>query len=151
MFCLVPTIRFEDIYFGDHYNSILFLFFVALCKMWQSGKTFGIWRCMWNSNDTSHAKFGIRPRRRFLFRNLRWRGDDLNKLINRCDASMSLIMKFGAVFARPKPSHQNKCKQKILTLQGLEFVRLNRLGGEGVGRCVALLLFYTMIKKKISC
>ena len=32
-------------------------------------------------------RFGIRPRRGF-FRTLPWRGDDLNELIHRCDASV---------------------------------------------------------------
>ena len=30
-----------------------------------------------------------------FFRTLSWRGDDLNELIHRCDASMSLIKKYG--------------------------------------------------------
>ena len=38
----MPARRFEDIYFGDHYNYILFLFFVALCTTSQTGKNFGI-------------------------------------------------------------------------------------------------------------
>ena len=46
-----------------------------------------------------------------FFRTLSWRGDDLNELIHRCDASMSLIKKYGAVSAKPAPPDHNQCKQ----------------------------------------
>ena len=42
-----------------------------------------------------------------FFRTLPWRGDNLNELIHRCDASMSLIKKYGTVSTGPKPLDHN--------------------------------------------
>ena len=41
-----------------------------------------------------------------FFRTLPLREDNLNELIHRCDASMSVIRKYGGVSARPKPPDQ---------------------------------------------
>ena len=80
----MPTIRFEDIYFADHYNYIYCSYFLIFCSSLHNVTNWENFRHMlvyvkWN--DTTHVRFGIRPRR----------GDDLNKLIYRCDASVSLI------------------------------------------------------------
>ena len=45
--------------------------------------------------------------KRGFFRTFPWRGDNLNELIHRCDASMSLIKKYGTVSAGPKPLDHN--------------------------------------------
>ena len=42
-----------------------------------------------------------------FFRTLLRREDDLNELIHRCEVSMSLIRKYGALSARAKPPDQN--------------------------------------------
>ena len=45
--------------------------------------------------------------KRDFFRALTWRGGNLNEQIYRCDASMSLIKKYGDVSAIPKPPDHN--------------------------------------------
>ena len=105
LFCLVPTARFEDIYFADHYNYI-FLFFVVLSTTWQTGKTFGRCWCMCNGNSTLHDSFGIRPRggvfSYFVLEGRRFK---------RTDTSMWCInesyQEIWAVSARPKPPNSN--------------------------------------------
>lgn len=63
---------------------------------------------MEDGNNTLHDKFGIRPIKGSVTLHFIFGGDyDLNELVHWCDESMSLIRKYGAVSARPKPPDRN--------------------------------------------
>ena len=59
------------------------------------------------------CQFLTQTQKREVFCTLRCRGDNLNELIHQCDASMSLIKKYGAVSARPKPPQQNNANKQF--------------------------------------
>ena len=63
---------------------------------------------MGNDKDTSQIRCRIRAELDLLHRNFPYRDHGLNKLIHRCDASVSLITKYGPVPARTKPQ-DHKC------------------------------------------
>ena len=52
--------------------------------------------------ETATSQILNQTQKSVFFCTLPWRGDDLNELIHRCDASMSLIKKY-----RPYPLDQN--------------------------------------------
>ena len=61
---------------------------------------------MGSSNDMMHD-VEYDPEEGLFHRTLLWMHQNLNKLIHRCDASMSVIRKYGPVSARPAPPGHN--------------------------------------------